>query len=66
MKDKQITDIDEHIKYNLGTILVQTLLIGEFSEDYMNELKKILPLMKLPDTIATMINKIIENKITKR
>lgn len=51
------------IKHTLSLILAQTIVYGNFSDEYLKLLKSTLPALKLPDTAVVMLKNVIENKI---
>lgn len=65
IEQQDINDKFESLKYLNAIILATTLISGEFTEQYLNDIKKLLPALKLPDTSNILLENIIERKLER-
>ncbi len=65
IEQQDINDKFESLKHLNAIILATTLISGEFTEQYLNDIKKLIPALKLPDTTNILLENIIERKLQR-
>lgn len=65
IEQQDINDKFDSLKHLNAIILATTLISGEFTEQYLNDIKKLIPTLKLPDTTNILIENIIERKLQR-
>lgn len=65
IEQQDINDKFDSLKHLNAIILATTLISGEFTEQYLNDIKKLIPTLKLPDTTSILLENIIERKLQR-
>lgn len=65
IEQQDINDKFDSLKHLNAIILATTLISGEFTEQYLNDIKKLIPTLKLPDTTRILLENIIERKLER-